>query len=76
MSGHHPVVRVPVFIDLGKHEFRLHSHAGISIEESMDVVSWHACSKYTPAIAQLVEHLTVDSAEIRWSLVRFRVAGF
>ena len=30
----------------------------------------------TPAIAQLVEHLTVDSAEIRWSLVRFRVAGF
>ena len=30
----------------------------------------------TPAIAQLVEHLTVDSADIRWSLVRFRVAGF
>ena len=29
-----------------------------------------------PAIAQLVEHLTVDSADIRWSLVRFRVAGF
>ena len=29
-----------------------------------------------PAIAQLVEHLTVDSAEIRWSLARFRVAGF
>ena len=29
-----------------------------------------------PAIAQLVEHLTVDSAGIRWSLVRFRVAGF
>ena len=29
-----------------------------------------------PAIAQLVEHLTVDLAEIRWFLVRFRVAGF
>ena len=29
-----------------------------------------------PAIAQLVEHLTVALAEIRWSLVRFRVAGF
>ena len=29
-----------------------------------------------PAIAQLVEHLTVDPAAIRWSLVRFRVAGF
>ena len=28
-----------------------------------------------PAIAQLVEHLTVDYADIRWSLVRFRVAG-
>ena len=28
-----------------------------------------------PAIAQLVEHLTVDCAEIRWSLARFRVAG-
>ena len=28
-----------------------------------------------PAIAQLVEHLTVDPAAIRWSLVRFRVAG-
>ena len=28
-----------------------------------------------PAIAQLVEHLTVDLAEIRWSLVRFREAG-
>jgi hypothetical protein len=26
------------------------------------------------AIAQLVEHLTVDIADIRWSLVRFRVA--
>ena len=30
----------------------------------------------SPAIAQLVEHLTVDPADIRWSLVRFRVAGF
>ena len=29
----------------------------------------------TPAIAQLVEHLTVEVAAIRWSLVRFRVAG-
>ena len=29
-----------------------------------------------PAIAQLVEHLTVELAEIRWSLVRLRVAGF
>ena len=29
-----------------------------------------------PAIAQLVEHLTVELAEIKWSLVRFRVAGF
>ena len=29
----------------------------------------------TPAIAQLVEHLTVDFAGIRGSLVRFRVAG-
>ena len=29
-----------------------------------------------PAIAQLVEHLTVEIAGIRWSLVRFRVAGF
>ena len=29
-----------------------------------------------PAIAQLVEHLTVELAEIRWSLVQFRVAGF
>ena len=28
-----------------------------------------------PAIAQLVEHLTVELAEIRWSLVRFWVAG-
>ena len=28
-----------------------------------------------PAIAQLVEHLTVDCAEIRWSLAQFRVAG-
>ena len=28
------------------------------------------------AIAQLVEHLTVEFAEIRWSLARFRVAGF
>ena len=28
-----------------------------------------------PAIAQLVEHLTVDCAEIRWSLARFLVAG-
>ena len=28
------------------------------------------------AIAQLVERLTVELAEIRWSLVRFRVAGF
>ena len=28
-----------------------------------------------PAVAQLVEHLTVDCAEIRWSLARFRVAG-
>ena len=28
-----------------------------------------------PAIAQLVQHLTVDFAEIRWSLARFRVAG-
>ena len=28
-----------------------------------------------PAIAQLVEHLTVELAAIRWSLVRFRVAG-
>ena len=27
------------------------------------------------AIAQLVEHLTIELAEIRWSLVRFRVAG-
>ena len=26
------------------------------------------------AIAQLVEHLIVDIADIRWSLVRFRVA--
>ena len=36
------------------------------------------CSLWThaiPAIAQLVEHLTVDCAEIRWSLARFRVAG-
>ena len=32
--------------------------------------------KILPAIAQLVEHLTVDAADIRWSLVRFRVAGF
>ena len=30
----------------------------------------------TPAIAQLAEHLTVEHAAIRWSLVRFRVAGF
>ena len=29
-----------------------------------------------PAIAQSVEHLTVELAEIRWSLVRFRVAGW
>ena len=29
-----------------------------------------------PAIAQLAEHLTVECAAIRWSLVRFRVAGF
>ena len=29
-----------------------------------------------PAIAQLVEHLTVELAEIRWSLARCRVAGF
>ena len=28
-----------------------------------------------PAIAQLAEPLTVDLAEIRWSLVRFREAG-
>ena len=28
-----------------------------------------------PAIAQLAEHLTVNFADIRWSLVRFRVAG-
>ena len=28
------------------------------------------------AIAQLAEHLTVELAEIRWSLVLFRVAGF
>ena len=28
-----------------------------------------------PAIAQLAEHLTVAMAGIRWSLVRFRVAG-
>ena len=28
-----------------------------------------------PAIAQLVEHLTVTAAAIRWSLIRFRVAG-
>ena len=28
-----------------------------------------------PAIAQLVEHLTVEIADIRWSLARFRVAG-
>ena len=27
------------------------------------------------AIAQLAEHLTVEHAAIRWSLVRFRVAG-
>ena len=31
--------------------------------------------KTNPAIAQLAEHLTVDSAVIKWSLVRFRVAG-
>ena len=31
---------------------------------------------FKPAIAQLVEHLTVEKAAIRWSLVRFRVAGF
>ena len=30
----------------------------------------------TPAIAQLAEHLTETHAVIRWSLVRFRVAGF
>ena len=29
-----------------------------------------------PAIAQLVGHPTGDCAEIRWSLARFRVAGF
>ena len=29
-----------------------------------------------PTIAQLVEHLTVEIAGIRWSLARFRVAGF
>ena len=28
-----------------------------------------------PAIAQLVEHLTAELAEIRWSLVRSRVTG-
>ena len=33
-------------------------------------------SPTTPAIAQLAEHLTVEHAAIRWSLVRFRVAGF
>ena len=47
---------------------------------------WHAANDYKknscslwphaiPAIAQLVEHLTVDCAEIRWSLARFWVAG-
>ena len=29
-----------------------------------------------PAKIHLVEHLAVEFAEIRWSLVRFRVAGF
>eukprot|EP00973_Karenia_brevis_P077154 10714688-Karenia_brevis.AAC.1 len=33
-------------------------------------------SSITPAIAQLVEHLTEIAAAIGWSLVRFRVAGF
>ena len=35
-------------------------------------VAW---AQAIPAIAQLVEHLTVDCAEIRWSLARFRAAG-
>jgi hypothetical protein len=30
----------------------------------------------TPLIAQLVQHLTVELAGIRWSLVRFLVNGF
>ena len=34
------------------------------------------CKAFKPAIAQLVEHLTVEIADIRWSLARFRVAGF
>ena len=36
-----------------------------------------ACSMVgiKPAIAQLAEHLTVELGEIRWSLVRFWVAG-
>ena len=38
---------------------------------------WLRVIKITrPAIAQLVEHLTLNCAAIRWSLVRFRMAGF
>jgi hypothetical protein len=36
----------------------------------------HAHNEATPAVAQLAERSTVDSADIEWSLVRFRAAGF
>ena len=35
----------------------------------------YRAARNKPAIAQLVGHLTVELAAIRWSLVRFRVAG-
>jgi hypothetical protein len=62
------------------------SFACIAIAAARDADSTHnrssrnavvgAAQRSIPTIAQLVEHLTVEFADIRWSLVRFRVVGF
>ena len=51
-------------------------HADLAHNRSSRNAVVGAAQRSIPTIAQLVEHLTVEFADIRWSLVRFRVAGF
>ena len=51
------------------------ANTGGTGRELLDVFKKDLMTGVKPAIAQLVEHLTVEFAEVRWSLVRFRVAG-
>ena len=60
--------------------FKSSRHQCLNVEFPTEAEYWSdPCrlpSSHSGYIAQLVEHLTVDCAGIRWSLAQFRVAGF